>query len=119
MPSPEKDQLAAEAMECWVDFQQAFPRTSGNIRCSSSRLSGRLRSATPSRQGRILLFTGVSVRQSTGLSILFEVECKRVPDDVLRDAERLECLLFSGYDPYFEGMNRQDCKGREEFDIVP
>jgi hypothetical protein len=43
------------------------------------------------------------VRQSTGLSILFEVECKRVPDDVLRDAERLECLLFSGYDPYFEG----------------
>ena len=35
------------------------------------------------------------------------------------EAERLECLLFSGYDPYFEGMNRQDCKGREEFDIVP
>ena len=22
MPSPEKDQLAAEGMECWVDFQQ-------------------------------------------------------------------------------------------------
>ena len=43
------------------------------------------------------------MRQSTGLSILFEVECKRVPEHVLRDAERLECLLFSGYDPYFEG----------------
>ena len=27
MPSPEKDQLAAEAMECWVDFSRAFPRT--------------------------------------------------------------------------------------------
>ena len=24
MPSPEKDQLAAEAMECWVDFQQGL-----------------------------------------------------------------------------------------------
>ena len=32
-----------------------------------------------------------------------EVERKRVPGDVLRDAERLECLLFSGYDPHFEG----------------
>ena len=52
-------------------------------------------------------------------SCFLKVEHKRVPDHVLRDAERLECLLFSGYDPYFEGMNRQDCKGREEFDIVP
>jgi len=32
-----------------------------------------------------------------------EVERKRVPADVLRDADRLECLLFSGYDPRFEG----------------
>jgi len=24
MPSPEKDPLAAEAMECWVDFQQGL-----------------------------------------------------------------------------------------------
>jgi hypothetical protein len=30
------------------------------------------------------------------------VERKRVPGDVLRDAERLEYLLFSGYDPHFE-----------------
>ena len=38
-----------------------------------------------------------------GLTDFLEVERKRVPDQVLRDAERLECLLFSGYDPYFEG----------------
>ena len=30
-------------------------------------------------------------------------ERKRVPQDVLWQAERLECLLFSGYDPHFEG----------------
>jgi len=24
MPSPEKDRLAAEAMECWVDFQDGL-----------------------------------------------------------------------------------------------
>jgi hypothetical protein len=28
---------------------------------------------------------------------------KRIPAQVPRDAERLECLIFSGYDPYFEG----------------
>jgi hypothetical protein len=30
-------------------------------------------------------------------------ERKWVPSDILRDAERLECLLFGGYDPYFVG----------------
>jgi hypothetical protein len=30
-------------------------------------------------------------------------ERKRIPGHVRRDAERLECLLFAGYDPYFEG----------------
>jgi hypothetical protein len=30
-------------------------------------------------------------------------ERKRVPGDILLDAERLECLLFGGYDPHFVG----------------
>jgi len=38
-----------------------------------------------------------------GLLDFLEAERKCVPGDVLRDAERLECLLFSGYDPHFEG----------------
>ncbi len=38
-----------------------------------------------------------------GLLDFLEVERKRVPGDVLRDAERLQCLLFSEYDPHFEG----------------
>ena len=45
-----------------------------------------------------------------GLLDFLEVERKRVPGDVLRDAERLECLLFSGYDPHFERMHHRDCK---------
>lgn len=31
------------------------------------------------------------------------VERKRIPGDVLFEADRLECLLFVGYDPTFEG----------------
>jgi len=38
-----------------------------------------------------------------GLREFLSSERKRIPDTVLRDAERLECLLFSGHDPYFEG----------------
>jgi hypothetical protein len=38
-----------------------------------------------------------------GLTDFLRVERKRVPEQVLWDAQRLECLLFSGYDPDFEG----------------
>ena len=38
-----------------------------------------------------------------GLVDFLCAERKRVPADVLRDAERLKCFLFSGYDPHFEG----------------
>jgi hypothetical protein len=38
-----------------------------------------------------------------GLREFLQVERKRVPGEILYEADRLECLLFSGYDPYFEG----------------
>src|ERR1700730_6874397 len=37
-----------------------------------------------------------------GLVDFLSAERKRVPNDVLSNAERLECLLFRGYDPHFE-----------------
>jgi hypothetical protein len=39
----------------------------------------------------------------SGLADYLGLERKRVPDDVLFEADRLQCLLFSGYDPSFEG----------------
>ena len=38
-----------------------------------------------------------------GLVEFLSLERKRAPDEVLWEAERLECPLFSGYDPHFEG----------------
>jgi hypothetical protein len=38
-----------------------------------------------------------------GLADFLASERRRVPGKVLRDAERLECLLFDGYDPHFDG----------------
>lgn len=38
-----------------------------------------------------------------GLRAYLEVERKRMPDNILCDADRLETILFAGYDPYFDG----------------
>jgi hypothetical protein len=43
------------------------------------------------------------VRAVNGLVEYLQSERKRVPDEVLLEAERLECLLFLGYDPHFDG----------------
>jgi hypothetical protein len=37
------------------------------------------------------------------LTDFLTVERKRVPGLVLRDADRLESMVFAGYDSYFEG----------------
>ena len=45
-----------------------------------------------------------SVVQSVhGLRVYLEVERKRIPNNIPYDADRLETILFAGYDPYFEG----------------
>ena len=43
------------------------------------------------------------VRALNGLVEYLQSERKRVADEVLIEAERLECLLFLGYDPHFDG----------------
>jgi len=38
-----------------------------------------------------------------GLVDFLRVERKRIPDNILAEADRLETLVFGGYDPHFEG----------------
>jgi hypothetical protein len=38
-----------------------------------------------------------------GLREFIQVERRRIPQDVVFEADRLECQLFAGYDPGFEG----------------
>ena len=42
-------------------------------------------------------------RTVNGLREFLEVERKRIPGDILFEADRLECQLFAGYDPDFDG----------------
>jgi hypothetical protein len=43
------------------------------------------------------------VRAVNGLREFLELERKRIPGDILFEADRLECELFAGYDPSFHG----------------
>lgn len=38
-----------------------------------------------------------------GLREMIELKSSHVPEQAISDADRLECMLFSEYDPYFEG----------------
>jgi len=90
-------------MECWVDFQlglssdkRKYPIQRFKAFWAVTKVYAELTRSDP------LIHRSVA-EAVNGLIDFLEVERKRVPDHVLRDAERLECLLFSGYDPYFEG----------------
>jgi hypothetical protein len=103
MPSSEKDRLAAEAVDCWEDFQE---RLSSDKRKYPIQQFQAFWSVTKRyvelTKSDSLIHKSVAAAVH-GLVDFLGAERERVPDDVLRDAERLECLLFSGHDPYFEG----------------
>jgi hypothetical protein len=97
------DRLATEAMQCWADFQeglsadkQKYPLRQFRAFCAVTKRYAELTRSDP-------LIHGSVAAAIHGLVDFLEAEPKCVPGDVLRDAERLECLLLNGYDPHFEG----------------
>ena len=103
MPSSEKDQLAAEVQDRWLEFQETLSSEKRKypIRQFQAFWSVAKRYAELTNADSLLHKSVASAVH--GLVDFIGAERKRVPGDVLRDAERLECLLFAGYDPYFEG----------------
>ena len=102
-PMSEKDKLAAEAIDRWGDFQEGlasvkrkYPISQFQAFWSATKRYAELTKADA------LIHKQVAAAVH-GLVDYLAAERKRVPGDILRDAERLECLLFMGYDPYFEG----------------
>ena len=101
--SPEKDQLAAEAMQCWADFQERLSSDKQKYPVQQFRAFWAV-----TKRYVELTRSDPLIHRSVAGAVNELLDClggerKRVPSDVLRDAERLECLLFSGHDPRFEG----------------
>jgi hypothetical protein len=103
MSPSEKDRLAAEAMQCWADFQEGLSSDKRKYPLQQFRafwaVTKRYAALTRSDP---LIHRSVAGAVN-GLVDFLAAERKCVPGDVLRDAERLECLFFGGYDPHFEG----------------
>jgi len=55
------------------------------------------------RRARTRCSTAVWSSAVNGLVQYLQCERKKVPGDVLWEADGLECLLFGGYDPHFDG----------------
>jgi hypothetical protein len=103
MPTSETDLLAAEAMDRWEDLQESLSSEKRKYPFQQFRAfwSAATRYAELTKSDSLIhksLAAAVN-----GLVDSLSAERKRVPGDILRDAERLECLLFRGYDPYFLG----------------
>ena len=106
--NPELHRLAAEVKQTWVLFQEAcasnrrrYPREEFLSFASAVR-----RYAEASREAPLLHREVVVAVQH--LTDFVRLERKRVPGEVLREADSLECLLFLGFDPYYEGDEPPD-----------
>ena len=102
MPISEKDHLAAEVEDRWVDFQDAlsnkrkYPVEQFPAFWDAGKRYAELTKYDPLIHRKV-------VKAINGLREFLEVERKWIPGTIIADADRLESMLFSGYDPYFEG----------------
>ena len=48
-----------------------------------------------------------------GLRDILELKSSRAPGQAISNADRLECMLFREYDPYFEGDEPPACESRK------
>ncbi|HXW90492.1 MAG TPA: hypothetical protein VEK33_08085 [Terriglobales bacterium] len=103
MSGSEKDRLAALVIDQHCAFQEAL---AGNRKRYPMRefrsFAAVMRRYVDATRKDEMLHRGV-VQALNGLVEYLQSERKRVPDEVLLEAERLECLLFFGYDPHFDG----------------
>lgn len=102
MPRSEKDRLASEVQERWIDFNMALSdkRKYAVQQFRAFWEAGRRYAELTKRDP---LIHRVVVEAVNGLEDFVSAERKRIPELVIRDAERLESMVFSGYDCYFEG----------------
>jgi hypothetical protein len=98
-----KDRLAALVIDQHSAFEQALAESRERYPMREFRsFAAVIRQYVDATGEDEMLHRGV-VRAVNGLVEYLRSERKRVPDEVLLEAERLECLLFLGYDPHFDG----------------
>jgi hypothetical protein len=102
MPKSQKDRIAEEVMQLWASFQVALSdkRKYPTAEFTSFALSVRQYVQVV---GPDPLIHREIVGAINGLVDFLVVERKLVPEEIVAEANRLESLVFAGYDPHFEG----------------
>ena len=102
MLNSEKDRLAAETMERWRDFEHGCrPKKKFPIREFRAFWSVAKRYAELTRSDKAIrrdLATAVHE-----LTTVYGWASKTPENEAIADIQRLECLVFHGYDPHFDG----------------
>ena len=101
-PRSDKSRLAAEAVAAWTEFQFALT-DKGKYPVAQFRAFAEATRRYIAATRHDPLINRKIATALNGLLEFLRLERKRVPGEVLWEAEALECLLFSGYDPHFEG----------------
>jgi hypothetical protein len=103
MTDAEKDALAAIVEERWVDFQMALSDSKRKYPAQEfEKLAQTVRSYIEQSRDDPLVHRKV-VQVVNGLADCLKEDRDRIPNEILEEADRLECLMFAGYDPHFEG----------------
>src|SRR3954449_6219647 len=102
MAESEKDRLAKHVADLRIAFDLAlsdkrkYPVTEFNAFVRSARNYIKITA------GDVMVHKSV-VQAVNGLREFLQVERKRIPGNILFEADRLECQFFAGYDPSFDG----------------
>ena len=103
MTDLDKDKLAASVLDRLADFERALGASRRKYPMEEFQqfaVSARSYIAAVRDDSRIDRNVASAI---SGLCDQLRLERKTVPGEVLFEADRLACLLFSGYDPNFEG----------------
>ena len=102
MAESEKDRIARQTADLRVTFDMAlsnkrkYPVAEFKAFVQSARRYIEITAGDP------MIHRSV-VQAVNGLREFLQVERKRIPGDILFEADRLECQFFAGYDPSFDG----------------
>jgi hypothetical protein len=103
MRDAEKDRLALSVGNRRADFEGALAGNRRKYPIREFRLFAEaVRHYVEKTRGDEMIHRAV-VGAVNGLVDDLRGERKQVPGEVLSDADRLECLVFLGYDPNFDG----------------
>ncbi len=102
MVGSEKDRIAGQTADLRVTFDMALSNKRKYPVAEFKAFVQSARRYIEITAGDLMIHKSV-VRAVNGLREFLEVERKRIPGDILFEADRLECQLFAGYDPNFDG----------------